>query len=93
MSLYQTTGGLTLGGMRVVSDPNALEGTAERLFPESRHRSQRIKKKLIKRLGGEFRRVPAVFKIGSNLIVAHPVRYAEINRMLKDSQAYGTRTL
>lgn len=43
------------------SDHVLKEGT-ERLFPESRHRSARIHKKLVKRHGGEFQRVPAIYK-------------------------------
>ncbi len=34
----------------------------ERLFPESRHRSARIKKKLVKRFGGEFKMAPAIYE-------------------------------
>jgi hypothetical protein len=59
------------GPMRVIFSPYALETTQERLFPESKHRSRRIHKKLVKRFGGEFRQVPAMWRVGDELI-AHP---------------------
>jgi hypothetical protein len=42
-------------GMKILVSDLALEKTADRLFPDWRHRSARILKKLIKRHGGEFR--------------------------------------
>ncbi|WP_445493175.1 hypothetical protein [Rhodopseudomonas sp. RCAM05734] len=71
--------GVPFGGMQVICDPNCLETTTERLFPYSRHRSARIRKKLIRRFGGEFRQRPAVFQVMGK-IHAHPVRYAELQR-------------
>lgn len=68
------------GGMRIISDPNALAETTERTFPLSKNRSKRIHKKLVKRFGGEFRKEPAIFKIGGDTIVAHPVMYEQIKR-------------
>jgi hypothetical protein len=56
---------------RIVFTTTALEATTERLFPASRHRSERIRKKLIKRFGGEFRKRPAMWRVG-NVIYAHP---------------------
>lgn len=58
-------------GMQVVFTPYALQETTERLFPKSRHRSARVRKKLLKRHGGEFRKVPAMFSVEGRLI-AHP---------------------
>src|SRR5687767_11936752 len=57
--------------MRLIYDPSALETSEERLFPASKHRSKRIHKKLVKRFGGEFRKNPAMYRIG-DVIVAHP---------------------
>lgn len=70
------------GGMRILSDPNALEKTTERLFPVSRHRSKRIHKKLIKRHGGEFRMQPAMWRIGQDTIICHPAIYAQAKAAL-----------
>lgn len=56
---------------RFVFTTNAAKDGTERLFPSSRHRSARIRKKLIKRHGGEYRLVPCMWKIG-NVIYAHP---------------------
>ena len=57
--------------MLLVYSTIALKETTERLFPRSKHRSRRILKKLLKRHGGEFRRQPAMWRIG-NTIYAHP---------------------
>lgn len=51
----------------------------DRLFPPSRHRSRRIWKKLVKRHGGEFRLLPAMYKLGENMVV-HPALAAEVER-------------
>lgn len=64
-------------GVRVFEDHNALADTTERKFPESRHRSARVRKKLIKRHGSEFVKVPTMFQINGD-IYAHPVRYREL---------------
>lgn len=69
-------------GMRVVVDPNALEETDERLFPVSRHRSKRVHKKLMKRFGSEFRKVPAAFRVGRDMIIVHPVMYEKLRQQL-----------
>jgi hypothetical protein len=60
-----------MGPTRITFSVHALEFTNERLFPESRHRSNRIHKKLVKRFGGEFRRQPCMWRVGDELI-AHP---------------------
>lgn len=68
-------------GMRLIFTANALTETDERTFPISRHRSKRIHKKLVKRFGGEFRKVPAIFSMrDTNTIFAHPSFRAEIER-------------
>lgn len=51
----------------------------ERKFPASRHRSQRIRKKLIKRHAGEFVKIPGIYQIGDKFI-AHPSLKSEIER-------------
>lgn len=69
------------GGMNIVVSSHALVESDERLFPASKHRSARIRKKLIKRFGGEFRKVPAIFKTPYQIIM-HPVLYAQLQQEL-----------
>jgi len=66
-------------GLRLIVSENALEATEERLFPYSKHRSKRIRKKLMKRFGGEFRKVPAIF-MTRDTIIMHPVMYEQFER-------------
>lgn len=66
-----------LPSFRIVYDPNCLQETDERLFPASRHRSARVHKKLVKRLGGEFRKAPCIMRV-NDLVVAHPAFRAEL---------------
>ncbi|WP_457663654.1 hypothetical protein [Sinorhizobium medicae] len=63
--------GNPFAGLRITFSLAALEDTKERLFPTSRHRSRRIHKKLVKRFGGEFKRVPCMWKTPAG-IIAHP---------------------
>jgi hypothetical protein len=70
---------MMLGGMRLVFTATALAETDVRTFPVSRHRSKRIRKKLVKRFGGEFRKEPAIFRT-MDTIYAHPSFKAEIER-------------
>lgn len=63
--------------MRVTVSDLALKETTHRLFPESKNRSARIHKKLVKRHGGEFVKVPCMWKIGDH-IIAHPSLYAQL---------------
>jgi len=65
--------------MDVIVSDAALKDGDERLFPESRNRSARIRKKLIKRHGGEFRKVPCIYQMG-NKLVAHPVMYERLKQ-------------
>jgi hypothetical protein len=69
--------------MKIIFDPNALAATEERLFPVSRHRSKRILKKLFKRHGGEFRKQPCMWRVGDNVIVAHPSFRAQLEAATK----------
>lgn len=57
--------------VRITFSEHALRDTEERLFPRSRHRSARIRKKLIKRFGGEYRKEPVIWQTPAG-IVAHP---------------------
>jgi len=64
-------------GVEIIVSDVALKDSDVRLFPASRHRSQRIRKKLVKRFGGEFRKVPAIYRVGDRLIM-HPVMYQQL---------------
>lgn len=64
-------------GIRITWSHYALKATDERLFPFSKHRSRRIHKKLVKRFGGEFKKVPAIFQTPQGLI-AHPALRSDI---------------
>jgi hypothetical protein len=66
---------------QIVFSPSCLRDSPVRLFPESVHRSARIRKKLIKRFGGEFLRVPAMFVV-NGVLYAHPSHRAELLRRL-----------
>lgn len=66
---------------RIVFTANALAETEERNFPASRNRSKRIYKKLVKRFGGEFRKEPAMWRVGG-VIYAHPALKGRINSAL-----------
>ena len=69
-------------GMQIVFDANCLKEATERLFPESPHRSERVRKKLVKRFGGEFRKAPTMFQMG-NRIIAHPSYENELRQHFK----------
>jgi len=71
-------------GLKIILSENALEATEERLFPESRHRSKRIRKKLIKRFGGEFRMRPCMFRTPMG-IIAHPSYRAMLSEATRAS--------
>jgi hypothetical protein len=68
---------MSINGLRIIFDPHALEATEERLFPSSRHRSKRIRKKLQKRFGGEFRVRPCMW-IYHGTVFAHPSFRAQL---------------
>jgi predicted SpoU family rRNA methylase len=73
----------TVGGMRVLVSNHAMEETSERMFPESKNRSKRIYKKLVKRFGGEFRKRPCIWKTPAG-IVCHPAMYAKLVQQLNN---------
>jgi hypothetical protein len=81
---------VNLGGLNIIFTENALEATTERLFPESKHRSKRIYKKLMKRFGGEFRKRPCMWKAGG-VVYAHPSFRTQIQAALtKNSDTNST---
>lgn len=73
---------MVICGMEVIFSPLILRDTEERLFPASRHRSKRICKKLIKRFGGEFRKVPCMYIVHGK-ILAHPVFMRDFDALPK----------
>lgn len=73
-----------LGSMLIVYSEYALKSTAERLFPASKNRSKRIHKKLVKRFGGEFRMVPAMWRIHDK-IIAHPSFRSQLEAKVKET--------
>lgn len=79
-----------LGGVSIYKNPYCLASTKDRLFPASRHRSKRVHKKLIKRYGGEFKQVPAIFQPKPGVFICHPALYerlnAAIDKTLKDQE-------
>lgn len=73
-------------GAPVIISTDALEETDERLFSESRHRSARIKKKLIKRFGGEFKKIPCIWKTPKGYIM-HPTMWAKLQEACRRKEA------
>lgn len=79
---------MNFAGLKIIFTAYALEVTKERLFPESKHRSKRVHKKLLKRFGGEFRKVPCMWRKGDT-VYAHPtyeaqLRTATFNESVRD---------
>lgn len=75
------------GSVKLICSHAALKDSDVRMFPESQNRSQRIHKKLVKRFGSEFRKVPAIWQMGDTLI-AHP----EMFHLIKQEIANERRT-
>lgn len=61
-----------------------LKDSEERLFPPSKNRSRRIHKKLVKRHGGVYRRVPAMYVINGE-IIAHPSFRSQLEAQTKET--------
>jgi hypothetical protein len=78
----------TFNGLPIIVTASALKESDERLFPPSRNRSKRIHKKLVKRFGGEYRKVPAIWQCASGLFV-HPTMYEELKQELARRNALG----
>lgn len=70
--------------LTIITSEMAQKETDERLFPASRNRSKRIHKKLVKRFGGEFRKVPCYYIIGQQVIV-HPLVYPDFIKALNEA--------
>lgn len=76
---------MMLNGIPLIVSDLALEKTAVRNFPESRHRSARIHKKLVKRHGGEYRMKPCMFKTPQGYL-CHPAIFPELKRAIAAQQ-------
>ena len=70
--------------MNLIFTTAAQKDGEQRLFPASKNRSPRIRKKLIKMHGGEFVRVPAIYTHG-NTWYAHPSLRAQIEAATKEA--------
>lgn len=75
----------TFDGLQIIVSEHALKESDVRLFPASKNRSARIHKKLVKRFGGEFRKVPCIFQMG-NQILMHPERYQALKDEMRRRQ-------
>jgi hypothetical protein len=73
------------GGIQMIVSEFALKESDVRLFPESKNRSARIHKKLVKRFGGEFRKVPAIWQIENRLVV-HPALMHSVRQAIAESR-------
>lgn len=71
----------TFKGLQIIVSADALSETDVRTFPESKHRSARIHKKLVKRFGGEFEKEPTAFQTPTSWIM-HPVIYQKLKTEL-----------
>jgi hypothetical protein len=72
----------TFNGLKITFSDHAMEDTEVRNFPTSRHRSKRIYKKLIKRFGSEFKKVPCMYQTRYG-IIAHPSMRRRIEDALR----------
>lgn len=86
-----------IGQMDIIVSDQALKESNQRLFPASKNRSARIRKKLIKRFGGEFHKVPCIYRMGDKFVM-HPERYAAFQsevaaKMREKSDAAFYRTM
>ncbi len=79
---------LWFNGMPVFLSDRCLEKTDERHFPESRHRSKRIRKKLLKRFGSEFVMKPACYEHAGKLHM-HPTFWAATQQAIRQRQGTG----
>lgn len=86
---------MIFGGIPIHVTPYALKDSERRLFPESKHRSKRIRKKLIKRHGGEFQKVPAIYQIRNahgfvESVIMHPDNVAALKQEIAKANAKET---
>lgn len=78
------------GGRQFIVSELAVKDTDERLFPESKNRSRRIHKKLVKRFGGVFRKEPCAYQTPQGYII-HPTLYAQLKlRTDVETRTYDT---
>ena len=70
-------------GVPVILSLSALEPHESFRWPYSRHRSQRVHKKLTKRLGPQLYRKPAIFKLKDGGLIMHPEKWRELSRITK----------
>lgn len=68
---------MMFNGLPVTVSSAALEFTNVRNFPESKNRSRRVLKKLMKRFGTEFRTQPCIWQTPQG-IVCHPVMFRKL---------------
>lgn len=73
-----------IGHLKVVFTEHATKG--ERCFPESRHRSMRIFKKLIRRHGGLYRYVPHHY-IALGVLYVHPALKPALEEAMQEKAA------
>ena len=67
-------------GVRIVVSEHALEETDVPLFPVNPDRKPRVQKKLLKRFGSQFKRVPCIWTTADGGIVCHPSMYEQLKR-------------
>ncbi len=75
----------SLMGIRIHITQYALKESTERLFPDSRHRSKRILKKLIKRHGGQFKKVPTIWYTPQAIYI-HPFLYNDFKDQIRQAR-------
>lgn len=76
---------LTIGSLEIVETSMAVTATGERLFPQSRNRSKRIHKKLVRRFGGEYALEPGIIAHG-NTIYIHPLKIKEFKKEIESNK-------
>ncbi len=75
----------SLMDIRIHITQYALKESTERLFPDSRHRSKRILKKLIKRHGGQFKKVPTIWYTPQAIYI-HPFLYNDFKEQIRQAK-------
>jgi len=73
---------MMLGGLQIYVDLNCIK-KGPRLFPESKNRSRRVTKKLIRRHGGTHKMEPCILQMGDKVIM-HPILYETLWRRIQN---------
>ena len=73
-------------GLNIVFNDLLLKDSDVRNFQFSKNRSKRIHKKLVKRYGSEFRKVPVMYQMG-NTVFAHPFFKHELSFLQREGKA------